>query len=32
LICSKNRQTLWNKSIQSGVPINITEEMSEFAL
>ena len=32
LICSKNRELLWNKSIQSKTLINITEEMSEFAL
>ena len=32
LLCSKNRESLWNKSIQSKALINITEEMGEFAL
>ena len=32
VLCSKNRESLWNKSIQSKALINITEEMSEFAL
>jgi len=32
LLCSKNRESLWSKSIQSKALINITEEMGEFAL